>query len=407
MIKTFFANLFLNNLSQGLQFGSRWLFTIFLIKLLSVEDFATFSFVYSVSNILIALFTYGNGVFLINEADETLEAKDKLAQSLNMAVLLFAPIFLFSILLCFFKSSFSPEIPLLPLGIFLGLIFSINTCLFGFLKGLNNFIIETKIYSISSILIVLFIAYLYIDLLSLKAIFIILILINSLITVLILVLTKVISLDLLLKNFKFSILKNALRSRIYFGLQEITTASYSQGGMIIIYYLVSNTVYGQYRAMLTFISPFSLFNVAFSQVILSHLKKTSKETALKTLLKYQAPIALLLILFLAGMYFYGGEIVHWITNLDIQVPEINTIYIFSLFIIISGFIYGGLEMLLVRLDMQKFRFLAMLIGAVINLLSIFFLLPEYGLIGAMATNLLAYISVLISIVLIIYLKTKK
>ena len=75
--KQFLKNIFLNNTSQGLQFGSRWLFNITLINTLDIKNYAIFSFVYSVSNILLAIIPFGSSVYLINEVESIEKSKNK------------------------------------------------------------------------------------------------------------------------------------------------------------------------------------------------------------------------------------------------------------------------------------------------------------------------------------------
>ncbi|MFT7072784.1 MAG: O-antigen/teichoic acid export membrane protein, partial [Patiriisocius sp.] len=56
----FFQNIITNNASQGLQFGSRWVFNIALINVLDITSYALFSFIYSISNILLAVLPFGS-----------------------------------------------------------------------------------------------------------------------------------------------------------------------------------------------------------------------------------------------------------------------------------------------------------------------------------------------------------
>ena len=64
------------------------------------------------------------------------------------------------------------------------------------------------------------------------------------------------------------------------------------------------------------------------------------------------------------------------------------------------FVFANYEMLLVVYDMQRQRFLVMAMAAAISVASIFLLLPRFGLIGAVSTNVISYLIVLFGLLLI-------
>lgn len=395
----YLRNILLNNLSQGLQFGSRWILTIVLLKVLSIQMFAVFSFVFSISNFLVAVLPFGSAVYLINKAEDSEHGIQELAVSTEIIFFMFL-----GIMLCFgLYFVFNPSIEnagLIPLGIFLSLIFSLNTIFFSFLKGVGNFTFELKIYSIFSILLFLLTGYLYfVGAIPVFYLFLILIIINGLMLLLAFRYSTILRKNEIFKfrNYSFSSFKKGCSHRFFFGLQEIVTATYSQGGMLILFYIISKTIYGEYRALLILAAPFALVNVAVSQVLLSQLKSIPIDKIGATFRRLHLPFSALLAGVLVLIYFFGKTIVSTLTGLEFT-DSIQKSYICVLIIIFTSFVYSGYEMLLVAIDKQKHRFLIMLIGAITNIVSIFVLLPKYGTIGAISTNLLSNVAVFIGIV---------
>jgi O-antigen/teichoic acid export membrane protein len=167
--------------------------------------------------------------------------------------------------------------------------------------------------------------------------------------------------------------------------------------MLILFFIISKTIYGEYRALLILAAPFALVNVAVSQVLLSQLKSIPIDKVGATFKKLHWPFSALLAGFLVLIYFFGKPIVSTLTGLEFT-DSIQKSYICVLIIIFTSFVYSGYEMLLVVIDKQKHRFLIMLIGAITNIVSIFVLLPKYGTFGAISTNLLSNVAVFIGIV---------
>lgn len=401
MAKVFIKNIIINNTSQGLLFGSKWLLTITLLKVLSIETFAVFSFIYTFSNILISILPFGSHIYLISKGTASISGLKELGLSINIILTLFFFIiflyFLFIILGIHYNNK-----DLILLGILLSFFSSINTVFFSFLKGIGNFVYELKIYTIFSILTLSFTCYLYfINTLSLSIILIILISINFLITVLIFKYSPILNIKYIYEqlSFNYKDLKKSFSKQFYFGLQEIVTASFTQGGILIIFYIISNQDYTEYRAMLLLTAPFALINIAFSQVLLSHLKKVPFNNIGTVFRNIQIPFTIAIIIILILFYFLGASIVKLITGLE-YTSSIHKAYLGVLWIILTSFVYAGYEMLLVVINKQKYRFIIMLIGATVNIISIFIFLPDYGIVGAILTNVFANFVVFIGIIII-------
>lgn len=396
--KLFLKNILLNNTSQGLQFGSRWLFNITLINILSIHDYAIFSFVYSASNILMAFMPFGSPIFLINETKTIEKNKKTLLSSFHITSLFFIAIlslyFILSPFLGFVKGW-----DLLIYGIILGYVLSLNLILFSFYKGAGNFLKELKAYIYFFLLLILLIGYLFLwenPVFNLHFIFIALIVINLFVFVLSIFLDRSIFKDsrpnqsLSKRN-----LKQSFSERKYFGYQDIVTAIYTQSGMIILFYLLDTEIYGYYRALFVIIAPVYLITVSMSQVVLSYLKKLSGDSLLKNFRKLQLYSFIIGFGILLTLYFFKDLIFQLI-----KVPG-NDLTIWAFVIVLatalSRFVFANYEMLLIILDKQKFRFYIVFIVAIINIILVFILLPKYGLIGAVSTNFFTYFALLIGL----------
>lgn len=396
MNKEFIKNIFINNLSLGLQFGSRWLLNIILLSTLGIVPFGTFSFVYSFANILVSILPFGSQFYLIKEANEDRDNSRELQAS--VIILSFLAILVFIIICIVDLLQQNKYGHLMYLGLILGVVFSINSIVLSYLKGLGRFAFELKINIVFSILIFGLMGYLiYYDGVEIELIFYLLIIFNLITTILVLYLLKGISIcsgikKLLIKDELISI----WRERQYFGLQDIVTASFVQGGMLILPLFVMDEIYGMYRGLLLIVAPFALLNLAFAQVLLNQIKNATsyeKGRIFHSLQKIAIPILLVI---LGVMYVFREFILDKIAKLELT-ETINQAYIGVLFVILFSFVYSGYEMLLVALNKQKMRFIIMVVGALVNLITIFTLLPKYGIIGAIGTNVISAFIVFILI----------
>lgn len=401
MTKVFIQNILINNISQGFQFGSKWILTIVLLKVLSIEMFALFSFLYTFSNIMISVLPFGSQIYLINKGENSISGLKELTSSISVIVTLFFLVLLFYLVLVFLGISNNNK-ELVLLSFLLSFFSSINTVFFSFLKGIGNFSYELKIYTIFSILTLFFSMYLcFIDTLSLSMILTALIGINFFITLLIFRYSPILDFKNIYRliSFKYMDLKRNFSKQFYFGLQEIVTASYTQGGMLILFYIINNQIYGEYRAMLILLSPFALVNIAFSQVLLSHLKKIPFDKMGNAFRKIQLPFVIAFVIILIFIYLLGEPIVKLITNLP-YTSAIHKTYIGVLCVIFTSFVYIGYEMFLVVINKQKYRFIVMLLGSIVNIISIFILLPNYGIVGAILTNVFSNFTVFVGMIII-------
>ncbi|KJJ38661.1 oligosaccharide flippase family protein [Aequorivita vladivostokensis] len=393
--RIFLKDILLNNASQGLQFGSRWIFNVTLINILSIHDYAVFSFVYSASNILMAFMPFGSPIFLINETKTIEKNKKTFLSSLYITSLLFiATLSLYFILTPFLE--FIKGWNLLIYGIILGYILSLNLILFSFYKGAGNFLKELKAYTYFFLLLILLIGYLFLwenPVSNLHFIFITLIAINLFVFILSIFLDPtILKKNTPLESLRKKYLLDSFKERKYFGYQDIVTAIYTQSGMIILFYLLDTETYGYYRALFVIIAPVYLITVSMSQVVLSYLKKLSGTNLLANFRKLQLYSFLVGFGILIILYFFKDIVFQLI---KVPMNDITfTAFIIVLATALTRFIFANYEMLLIILDKQKFRFYIVFIVAIINIILVFILLPKFGLIGAVSTNLITYISLL-------------
>ncbi|WP_413510919.1 lipopolysaccharide biosynthesis protein [Myroides odoratus] len=403
MNKEFIKNIIINNLSLGLQFGSRWLLNIVLLSTLGIIPFGTFSFIYSFANILVSILPFGSQFYLIKEASVNKDNSRELQSSMLLLLLLSLGVLLLIFLADLLQVNSYGY--LMYLGCTLGIVFSINNILFSYLKGIGKFGFELKINIVFSVLIFGLIGYLiYGDGLEIDTIFYLIITFNLITTAIILSLTKGISLLAGITSlFTTKELNSVWKERQYFGLQDIVTASFVQGGMLLLPLFVSDEIYGIYRGLLLIVAPFALLNLAFSQVLLNQIKNVSlreKEKLFHSLQKIAIPG---LVVILLGMYWFREVILFKIAKLELT-DTLNKAYIGVLAIILFSFVYSGYEMLFVALNKQKKRFIIMVIGAIVNLTAILTLLPKYGIMGAIGTNV---ISTFVVFILVLFIGEKQ
>lgn len=394
-------NLVLNNTSQGLQFGSRWLFNITLLNVLDINNYAVFSFVYSISNILMAIIPFGSPIFLIHETKNIVKSKVSLFDSFILATFLFVCItVLYGILTPFLNYVKGWELSIY--GILLGYILSLNIILFSFFKGAGDFLKELKAYVVFFVMLLLFIGYLFFIESSnrnLDFIFSLLIFINSLVFVVTLFSNKS-----LYRGFFGSVkgldkrkFEEIFSLRKYFGYQEIVTAIYTQSGLLLLFYLLDTQTYGYYRALFVIIAPIYLITVSMSQVVLSYLKNLNGKELVQNFRKLQLYSFLIGFLMVAVLFLFNDFIFG-----IIKIP-ITDLTIWAFVIVLSTalirFVFANYEILLIVLDRQKFRFYIVFVVAIINIILVFLVLPKYGLIGAVSTNFVTYLSLLIGLLI--------
>lgn len=375
-------NLIKNNLSQAIQFGSRWGVNIVLAFCLAKEQFANFSYIYAISNILMGVIPFGAAVYLLR--CDRLNIDKKLEDSLSLLFFLGAIVlFLYLGLSIFLHNTESWNF--IILGIMLGVVYSINYVFYSYYKCLNKFNVE--LYSsffvlISSIPLVLLV-YFKNDL-NISIIFFYLIFLNLICTFWLCYISKI---DI--KN-TFINLNNSSKiflERKYYGGQEVLNTIINQFSLILLFYLLVKEDYAIFRTFLIFISPFMLFTTATGQIVLLYLKKIMNDVEL---LKNKILIIQILT-FVFGLFVYG--VMYFIYPYIFDLFDISEKYTIPFLILLTTIILrlclSNNEMFLVVVGQQKNRFLIMLFSAVISLIIIILLTPTLGMLSAVLANLIA------------------
>ncbi|MEA1786447.1 polysaccharide biosynthesis C-terminal domain-containing protein [Arenibacter sp. GZD96] len=399
----FFKDILLNNLSQALQFGSRWVLNLALIALLDIESYGVFSFVYSLSNIVLSVLPFGSSIFLIGNTNKNHETTHHLFYSLTIvSVLFFVALLIYFGVTPFFGGIKGWEY--IIYGLILSFLLSFNLVVFSYFKGAGKFKKELQAYVIFSVLLFSITGYAFFaqeSSLEIGYIFCVLIGLNC-ITLLYCFLSSprkaLFYLKSNLRTWKTRKLIEAFGLRAYFGLQEIVTAIYTQGGLLILFYVVDARTYGQYRALFVLIAPIFMVTVAVAQVVLTHLKKFRGTGLVVVFRKIQYTVMALGVFICVNLYFLRD---YAFTLIKIENDSnVYNAFLLLISIVLMRFIFANYEILLIIYDKQKERFMVMFLAAVMGISSIFLLLPKYGLFGAVLTNAISYLVVLVGMVLI-------
>jgi len=375
-------NIIINNLSLGLQFGSRWVLNIVLLKNLSISEFGLFSFLYSVSNILSSTLPFGSSIYIFKENTQD-GNKNLVINSFIVVLISFCiVVFLYLCLLLFNIKINGSDYMLYP--IILGLLISLNIILASYLKSMSLFIKELKVYFLFSILLFGTIFYIYIkQTIDISRVFQMLILINF-ITILFFIKISSIKLRVLGFNQSLTNIKGLFNDRLYYGLQEIQTAIYGQSSVIILFYLLTAELYGTYRALIILIMPISLISYSMSQVFINYLKKDIENINSRFrkifLFSFFSASAIF------SLYFIFQVQLLDLINLDTKNKDLLILLTILVFLKLTNSSYCAL---LIVLNKQKLRFYGALLSSVVFISLILSLIEDTDIKTAILINLFA------------------
>lgn len=375
-------NIIINNLSLGLQFGSRWVLNIVLLKNLSISEFGLFSFLYSVSNILSSTLPFGSSIYIFKENTQD-GNKNLVINSFIVVLISFCiVVFLYLCLLLFNIKINGSDYMLYP--IILGLLTSLNMILASYLKSMSLFIKELKVYFLFSILLFGTIFYIYIkQTIDISQVFQMLILINF-ITILFFIKISSIKLRVLGFNQSLTNIKGLFNDRLYYGLQEIQTAIYGQSSMIILFYLLTAELYGTYRALIILIMPISLISYSMSQVFINYLKKDIENINSRFrkifLFSFFSASAIF------SLYFIFQVQLLDLINLDTKNKDLLILLTILVFLQLTNSSYSAL---LIVLNKQKLRFYGTLLSSVVFISLMLSLVEDTDIKTAILINLFA------------------
>lgn len=375
-------NIIINNLSLGLQFGSRWVLNIVLLKNLSISEFGLFSFLYSVSNILSSTLPFGSSIYIFKENTQD-GNKNLVINSFIVVLISFCiVVFLYLCLLLFNIKINGSDYMLYP--IILGLLISLNIILASYLKSMSLFIKELKVYFLFSILLFGTIFYIYIkQTIDISQVFQMLILINF-ITILFFIKISSIKLRVLGFNQSLTNIKGLFNDRLYYGLQEIQTAIYGQSSMIILFYLLTAELYGTYRALIILIIPISLISYSMSQVFINYLKKDIENINSRFRKIFLFSFFSALAIF--SLYFIFQVQLLDLINLDTKNKDLLILLTILVFLQLTNSSYSAL---LIVLNKQKLRFYGTLLSSVVFISLMLSLVEDTDIKTAILINLFA------------------
>ena len=377
---------------------------------MDIETYGLFSFIYTLSNVLYSVLPFGSQDYQLSLSDQQSKATERLIHSLLVVLILFFAVFS----LYFFLTPFSKAIEgwsLAIYGVILGFFLSVNLVLFSYFKSKGNFKIEVKAYAVFCFILLVYSAYYYFYTersIDFVALFISLIVLNFGVT-LFAFFTSDLRRDFIpgLEQIEIrqSLIKSIFQERLYFGFQEIVTALYTQAGLLILFYFLDRETYGYYRAFFVIISPVMLVSVAISQVVLKHLALTSIDK-IKLLFRKIKLYTLGFAIIVCGILFGLKSYIFQFIKID---SNISTELAFSIIItvVLLRFVFFNYEVLLIIFDKQKQRFLITLLAVILSIISVFILVPKYGLIGAVSTNLIANAVVAVGLIIIGEIGIKK
>jgi O-antigen/teichoic acid export membrane protein len=386
-------SILINNLSQSLQFGSRWILNIVLLRNMSISEFGIFSFLYSISNILSAILPFGSSIYIFKENDETGNKNLVIDSFVIIFISFFTTLLLYFIIFIFDINIRGFEYILYP--IILGLFLSLNIILASYLKSLEQFIKELKAYFLFFILLVSFVFYIFIQKnINISQVFQVLIFIN-LITMIVFI--KISSINLRILEFKQSIIniKILYKNRLYYGLQEIQTAIYGQSSMIILFYLLTTELYGVYRSLFILIMPISLISYSMTQVFINYLKKDIENIKIRfrKISLFSVIISVIFIFIFLILKEYLLELIH----LKI---EYSVLLIYLTILIFLQLINSSYSALLIVLNKQKIRFYGTLVSSIMVISLMLILVKNTNIDIAILINLFA--TIILSSTYVIY-----
>lgn len=405
--------LFSNTISNGLQFGSRWIMNILLAQNTTISTFGIFSFIYTIATLIATFFTFGSNLYMLNKIkSHTKNSLSYLHTSIGISILFFSVISLLFFSFNFFTSIDSLYSDYFPYALILAFIWSVNMNLFSFFKALGLFEKEAKAYFVFSILLLLFLGVAsWLDIfktLELKWIFISLTLLNVVPTVIGMINLKnlfSLSLSSILQNIKTSLLEvqKSIKHRFSYGIHELQSILFSNLPFLMIGTLMTANDLGQYRAIYILIVPLLILPVIISQVLLNQLTQTKTDRTVfkKTFRKISLYTMLIGFMIMVFYFLFGTYILN--TIYKDKFDSETTVSLLTIFVVTAflWFIKSNYEVLLTSLGKQWLRVKVLWITLILYPILIF-VLPEHWLIfryafaGLLTTLFMLLVYIIIS-----------
>jgi len=380
--------LFSNTISNGLQFGSRWIMNILLAQNTGISAFGIFSFIYTMATLIATFFTFGSNLYILNNI--RISEKSSLSYlytSLAISTFFFAIFFLLLFIFDNFILLNSSYKNYFLYALLLAFIWSINMNLFSFFKGLGLFENEAKAYLVFSILLLSLLGILNLNhnlnMIKLQWIFLSLIGLNLIPTIIGIINLKnlfPISINAFIQKIKIFMksIKESLKQRFSYGIHELQSILFSNLPFLMIGILVSSEDLGQYRAIYILIVPLLILPVIISQVLLNQLTYTKTDMPIykMTFRKFSLYTLIIGLLIMIFYLLFGTDILNTIYKNKFS-PK-TSVPLLSIFVITAflWFIKSNYEVLLTSLGKQWLRVKVLWIVLILYPILIF-ILPEY------------------------------
>ncbi len=400
--------LFSNTISNGLQFGSRWMMNILLAQSTTTSAFGIFSFIYTIATLIATFFTFGSNLYILNTIKtHTKSSLSYLYASIAVSILFFGILSLLLFIFDFFTSINSPYSDYFSYAFILAFVWSINMNLFSFFKALGLFDKEAKAYLVFSVLLLSLLGIVswthILNSVELKWIFISLIGLNLIPTIIGIINLKnlfSLSVNCIMKNIKASLrtVKESIKQRFSYGIHELQSILFSNLPFLMIGILMTSDDLGQYRAIYILILPLMILPVIISQVLLNQLTHTKDDTTIfkKTFRKFSLYTIFIGLLIMIFYFLFDTDILDMIYKNKFELE--TTLSLLSIFVITAflWFVKSNYEVLLTSLEKQWLRVKVLWIVLILYPVLIF-ILPEhwtilkYAVAGLLTTLLMLLI----------------
>ena len=262
-------NLIYLNASHSLGFGSKWVFNLFLAKMLSADEYSEFSVMNSIANFTSAVISFGSELYILRA---TKEHEVKTMGSVIICIIGLSTLFVIMTMCLMLNIKF--VYTMYSLAFFLGFLYSVHYIFSGYFKSTNKFRVDFANNMMLCILMLMSLAVLYWW--KFKTYYEVAWMLILCYLLLMLYISKVSKFTLLhYSKYDFS-----YQRRRYYGLHAVFSSVYSQASMIIPYYLLTSDTYAAYRMLFLVIMPLSLINLSALQVLVVKYKKITNADSL-------------------------------------------------------------------------------------------------------------------------------
>lgn len=329
--------IFQNNLSQFLIFGSRFLLLTVIFKTLGVIQFSELSFLITLVVTYGQAMTFGSMTYIMNLKEN--EAKN----SLKILIFLFLITFPFLGFVLNYYFDFIYEI--IAITFTASVLYGANLILVTSEKRKGNYLTDIKVSIIQSSVISLLCIALVVDNLEIVEVMMVL----NFGYFLCLLSNLKILINVLVENIHSARIIDTERS--YFGFQDLVYLIYSNGLVLLLYNFMDSIDYGHFRAILLIFLPIGVMVFAISQVVIGKYNELKEKINI---------VVLILIISISIFYWVFKSLVFDYSGIQIT-TELSFVYDILIVYSIFNVINMKFSIVLVVKNLQKTRFLNSLI----------------------------------------------